>query len=128
MQSTVKRGSESELAQPGSAEVGVVVIFGVAGGSVGAVGATVSVTVSPVVTSDVVTGPGDGGSAELLLVEPIANAPIATTAPAPQTANPRLICFDFTLDRPIRSLVGAQPAGRVEQVPEESTGDPLLFD
>src|SRR5436189_6382297 len=115
MQSTVKRGIESELAQPGSAEVGVVVIFGVAGGSVGAVGATVSVTVSPVVTSDVVTGPGDGGSAELLLVEPIANAPMATTAPAPKTADASLICFEFTFDHPIRSLVGAQPAGRIEQ-------------
>jgi hypothetical protein len=111
----VKRVLKKSGAQPGSAEVGVVVIFGVAGGSVGAVGATVSVTVSPVVTSDVVTGPGDGGSAELLFVEPIANAPMATTAPAPKTADASLICFEFTFDHPIRSLVGAQPAGRVEQ-------------
>jgi hypothetical protein len=52
----------------------------------GASGTTVSVMVSPVVTSDVVTGPGVAGSAELMSLEATANVPIAITALAPIVA------------------------------------------
>ena len=69
---------------------GVVVIGGVAADVSGASGATVSVIVSPVVTSDVVTGPGgagSGGSATLLPLLMVAViAPIASTAAPPAVA------------------------------------------
>jgi hypothetical protein len=84
-----------------------VVIFGVAGGSVVAVVPGISVIVSPVVISDVVTGPGVGGSAALVLLEATANTPMATPALTPTIAAASLICFEFTFDHPIRSLVDA---------------------
>jgi hypothetical protein len=68
---------------PGAAEVGVVVMGGVAAVVSGASGTTVSVIVSPVVTSDGVTGPGIGGSALLVSLKATATAPTATTALAP---------------------------------------------
>jgi hypothetical protein len=77
-----------------------VVMFGVAGGSVVAVVAGISVMVSPVVISDVVTGPGDGGSAALMPFEARPKTPMATAAPAPTAADASLICFDFTFDHP----------------------------
>jgi len=114
--------------QPGSAEVGVVVIFGVAGGICGAVGATVSVMVSPVVISDVVTGPGDGGSAALVSYEAAPNAPMATTALAPSVAEASLLCFEFTSDHSIRSLGGRPASGRpIEQCRRSRPLTPPLF-
>jgi len=106
--------------QPASAEVGVVVISGVAADVGGASGATVSVMVSPVVTSDVVTGPGGGGSAALLSFEVTPSAPMTTTAPPPRIADASLICFEFTFDHSVRSLV--------RTVPKRSAVDPPLFD
>jgi hypothetical protein len=70
---------------------GVVVIGGTTAVVSGASGTTVSVTVSPVVTSDVVTGPGVGGSAALVFVEATAKAPMAITALAPIVAETYLI-------------------------------------
>jgi len=67
-----------------------VVIGGVAADVSGALGATVSTIVCPVVTSDVVTGPGgagSGGSATLLPLLMVAViAPIASTAAPPAVA------------------------------------------
>lgn len=68
------------------------------------VGAADSVLVSPVVTSDVVTGPGGGGSggwAELVSLKVTVSAPIAITALAPMLADNSLICFDFTSDHSV---------------------------
>jgi hypothetical protein len=80
--------------------VGSVVIGGTATVVSGASGATVSVMVSPVVISDVVMGPGGGGSgwAALMLVDVTANTPIASNALAPMVAEPNFICFEFTFD------------------------------
>jgi hypothetical protein len=63
------------------------------------VGAVVDVIVSPVVISDVVTGPGGGGSswAALMPFDATAKAPMASTAPAPTVAAPVFSCFEFTL-------------------------------
>lgn len=80
-------------------------MFGVAGGSVVAVVPGDSVMVSPVVISDVVTGPGDGGSAELVLFADNPNTPMATTALAPRVADAYLGSLEFTSDHPIRSAV-----------------------
>ncbi|HET6736541.1 hypothetical protein [Mycobacterium sp.] len=70
---------------------GVVVIGGTTTDVSGASGSTVSVMVSPVVTSDVVTGPGMGGSATLVSLAPTAKAPMAITALAPIVAETNLI-------------------------------------
>lgn len=87
---------------------------GVAAVVSGASGTTVSVTVSPVVTSEVVTGPGGGGSAVLLISrEPNANAPMATTALAPNIADAILTRFEFTFDHSNRSLVERPASGRL---------------
>ena len=72
---------------------GGVVMGGVATVVSGASGATVSVTLSPVVTSDVVTGPGGGGgggSAALVSLKATASAPMAITALAPIVADTSL--------------------------------------
>jgi hypothetical protein len=68
---------------------GVVVIGGTTAGVSGASGATVSTMDSPVVISDVVTGPGGAGSgcsAPLTLLNVTVSAPMATTAAAPAQA------------------------------------------
>jgi hypothetical protein len=70
---------------------GVVVIGGTTAVVSGASGTTVSVMVSPVVTSDVVTGPGGAGSAELVSLEADAKTPMASTALAPMVAETNLI-------------------------------------
>ena len=85
---------------------GGVVIGGSAAVVSGASGATVSVTVSPVVISDVVTGPGGAGSgswATLVLLVATENAPMASSAPVPMVAETTLICLVFTLTSPFRS-------------------------
>jgi hypothetical protein len=89
-----------------------VVIGGSAAGDSGASGATVSVLVSPVVISDVVTGPGGAGSgwAALVLVDTTANAPMANKALAPTVAETNLICFEFTFDLSISVCGEPQPA------------------
>jgi hypothetical protein len=84
------------------------VMFGVAGGTVVAVVAGDSVIVSPVVTSDVVTGPGGSGSAELVSVVPTTNTPMAIAALAPIVAETNLIRFDFTSDHS-NSVAGGLP-------------------
>jgi hypothetical protein len=99
---------------------GVVVIGGTAAGTSGATGATVSVMVAPVVTSDVVTGPGGAGSgvwATLTSLNLTASAPIASTAVAPAVADNTLNCFDFTSDHPIRSLVVSNSSREVDGLP-----------
>jgi hypothetical protein len=103
---------------------GVVVIGGSTAVVSGASGSTVSVMVSPVVASDVVTGPGVGGSAELDSVEATAKAPMATTALAPIVAETNLICFDVTSDHS-NSVAGEppQPAGWPFEQREQSTVD-----
>ena len=95
-------------------EDGGVVMGGVAADVSGASGATVSVMLSPVVTSDVVTGPGGGGSggwAELVSLDPTAIAPMAIMALAPTAADTNLTCFEFTSDHSI-SVSGGQPVPR----------------
>jgi hypothetical protein len=78
---------------------GGVVIGGVAAEVSGASGATVSVTVSPVVISDVVTGPGGAGSgcAALTSLNATLSAPMASKDAAPTAADMALKCFDATL-------------------------------
>ena len=68
------------------------VITGSAAVVSGASGATVSVMDSPVVISEVVTGPGGGGggSATLVLFEVTASAPMAIKALAPIVADTSL--------------------------------------
>lgn len=86
---------------------GGVVIGGVTTDVGGASGATVSVIVSPVVISDVETGPGGGGSSwAALTLDVTDNAPMASNALAPTAADSSLICFEFTVTSPFRSLVG----------------------
>ena len=86
---------------------------GVASVVSGASGATVSVIVSPVVTSDVVTGPGGGGGsggwAELVSLDPTAIAPMAIMALAPTVADTNLTCFEFTSDHSISVSGGPTP-------------------
>jgi hypothetical protein len=84
---------------------GVVVIGGTAAVVSGASGATVSVIDSPVVISDVVTGPGTVGSwAALVPLVTTADTPMARRAPAPRVAEPILTCFEFTFDLSIFGL------------------------
>ena len=86
---------------------------GVASVVSGASGATVSVIVSPVVTSDVVTGPGGGGGsggwAELVSLDPTAIAPMAIMALAPTVADTNLTSFEFTTDHSIAVSGGPTP-------------------
>jgi len=65
---------------------------------------TESVTVAPVVTSDVVTGPGGagaGGSAALMSLKASPIPPMAMIAPAPTAADASFNCLDFTSDHSI---------------------------
>ena len=99
---------------------GVVVLGGTAAGTSGATGATDSVMVSPLVTSDVVTGPGGAGSgvwATLTSLNVTVSAPITSTAVAPAVADNTLNCFDFTSDHSIRSLVVSNSSPEVDGLP-----------
>jgi hypothetical protein len=85
---------------------GGVVIGGTATLVFGVSGATVWVTVSPVVAFDVVTGPGGAGSGSwaFALADTMPRAPMASAAPAPMVADAILICFGFTSDLSSRSV------------------------
>jgi hypothetical protein len=74
------------------------VIVGSAMEVVGVNGAVVSVTVSPVLTGVVDTGPGGAGvgSAELVSLKATDTAPMASTAPAPTVADTSFTLVDFT--------------------------------
>jgi hypothetical protein len=74
------------------------VIVGSAMDVEGSDGAVDSITVAPVVTGVVDTGPGGAGSgsAELVSLKATDSAPMASTAPAPKVADTSLTLVDFT--------------------------------
>jgi peptide/nickel transport system permease protein len=95
-----------------------VVIGGTTAGVSGASGATVSVMVSPVVASDVVTGPGgagSGGSATLTSLIVTVNAPIATTPATPAVADTTFNCLEFTSDHSLWSRLAQSCTVRVTE-------------
>jgi hypothetical protein len=101
-------------------EEGGVVVAGTATEVAGPSSSAVSTTVSAVVISEVVTGPGgagSGSSAALTLLNATPTAPIAIRALAPTPADATLNCFDLTSDHSISvwSAAPIQPGRPVEQ-------------
>jgi hypothetical protein len=77
----------------------------------GVEGGVVVVIVSPVVASEVATGPGVGSSAELTVLKATPTAPMAMAALAPTAAETSLSCVVFTSDYSFVSWYGPTVAG-----------------